>query len=91
MKIVFLALAAFLASGGALGQEILRARGCVNCHDAEKRKVGPSLREIGAKYKGDKSKAPEIVAKMKEGKGHPKVAGSDAVLRAAVEAAVSTR
>ena len=67
MKILSLALAACLASGGALGQEILRARGCVNCHDAEKRKVGPSLRDIGAKYKGDKSRAPEIVAKMNEG------------------------
>ena len=57
----------------------------------DKRKIGPSMREIGAKYNGDKSKAPEIVAKMKEGKGHPKVAGSDAELRAAVEAAVSVK
>ena len=55
------------------------------------RKVGPSFREIGARYKGDKSKAPEIVAKMKEGRGHPKVAGSDAELQAAVEAAVSAK
>lgn len=91
MKILCLALAAFLASGGALGQEILRASGCLDCHDAEKRKVGPSLREIGARYKGDKSKVRDIVARMKEGKGHPKVAGSDAELRAAVEAAVSAK
>lgn len=77
---------ALCTSGGALAQT-----SCVNCHDAERRKVGPSMREIGAKYKGDKSKAGEIVARMKEGKGHPKLAGSDAELRAAVEAALSAK
>jgi cytochrome c551/c552 len=79
MKVVCLALAA------------LRARGCVSCHDLDKRKIGPSLREIGAKYKGNSSSAGDIVSRMKEGRGHPKVAGSDAELKAAVEAAVSTK
>jgi cytochrome c len=91
MKLACLALAAAFATGPALGQEVLRARGCINCHDADKRKVGPSFRDIGAKYKGDKSKVSDIVARMKEGKGHPKVAGSDAELQAAVEAAVSAK
>jgi cytochrome c551/c552 len=91
MKVLCFSLAAVFASGTALGQDVFRTLGCVNCHDMDKRKVGPSMREIGAKYKGDKSKAAEIVARMKEGKGHPKVAGSDAELRAAVEAAVSAK
>ena len=91
MKAVFFALCIFCTGNAAFGQDALRTRGCTNCHDAEKRKVGPSLREIGAKYRGDKSKAPEIVARMKEGRGHPKVAGPDAELKAAVEAALSTR
>jgi len=90
MKALCFVLAIF-ASSAATGQEILRARGCTNCHDADKRKVGPSLRDIGARYKGDKSKVSDIVARMKEGKGHPKVAGSDAELQAAVEAAVSAK
>lgn len=91
MKALCLVLAAALASGAALGQETLRASGCLNCHDMDKRGVGPSLREIGAKYKGDKSRAADIVARMKQGKGHPKVAGSDAELKAAVEAALSAK
>jgi len=85
LKAACLMLALF-ANGAAFGQTA-----CVNCHDAEKRKIGPPFREIGAKYKGDKSKAGEIVARMKEGKGHPKLAGSDAELKAAVEAALSTK
>lgn len=80
------------ASGLAVAQgDPLRAKNCVLCHDAEKQKVGPSLKDIRAKYKGDKSRAGDIAARMKDGKGHPKVAGSDAELRAAVEAALSAR
>jgi cytochrome c len=75
----------------AQGTELLRSKGCLNCHDAERTRVGPSLRDIRARYKGDPSKSAEIVARMKEGKGHPKVAASDAELKAAVEAAISAK
>ena len=84
MKLISLATVLTLASGGAAAQ----SGSCTGCHDAEKRKVGPSYRDISARYKGDKSKAGEIVARMKEGKGHPKVQGSDAELRSAVEQAL---
>jgi cytochrome c len=81
-----------LPAGAVLAQsDALRARGCLTCHEMDRQKVGPSLRDIAARHKGDKSKAGDIVARMKEGKGHPKVAGSDAELRSAVEAALSAR
>ena len=94
MKALLFAFAAAigLGSGPALAQgDALRARGCLTCHEMDRQKVGPSFRDIAARHKGDKSRAGEIVARMKEGKGHPKVAGSDAQLRAAVEAALSAR
>lgn len=94
MKKLTLSIAAILAvSGWVLSQEasaqsdVLKSKGCLNCHDAEKKKVGPALKDIVAK----KPKADEVVAKMKEGKGHPKVAGSDADLKAAVDAALATK
>ncbi len=94
MKKLTLSIAAVLAvSGWVLSHEanaqsdVLKSKGCLNCHDAEKKKVGPSLKDIAAK----KPKADEVVAKMKDGKGHPKVAGSDADLKAAVEAAEATK
>lgn len=81
-----------LFSGAALAQgDALRARGCMTCHEMDRQKVGPSFKDVAARHKGDKSRAGEIVARMKEGKGHPKVAGSDGELRAAVEAALSAR
>jgi cytochrome c len=86
MKTIALAVAvaAGLAAGVALAQSgpaVVKSK-CMGCHDVDKKKVGPSFKDIAAKKKGQEA---AIVAKMKEGKGHPKVAGSDAELKAAVD------
>ena len=89
---IALALAAGLASGAVLAQsgpEVLKAKGCLNCHDAEKKKVGPSFKDIAAKRK--KEDAGAIVAKIKDGKGHPKSAASEAELKAAVDTVLATK
>jgi len=84
--LVALAAAAALAGGAVQAQDALKK--CMGCHDMEKKKAGPSFKDAAAKNKGNKDAAGAIVAKMKDGKGHPKVAGSDAELKAAVEAAL---
>ena len=94
MKLLLIggALAAGLTVGVVQAQsDLLKTKGCLGCHDFDKKKVGPAFKDVAAKYKGDKSKAPEIVAKMKEGKGHPKLSASDADLKSAVEQALSTK
>ena len=91
-RALMLAVFAAFASGAAIAQpEVLRANGCLGCHDVAQSKIGPPLRDVAAKYKGDKSRAGEVVAKMKEGKGHPKIVRPDAELKAAVEAALSVK
>jgi cytochrome c len=85
MKIVLAIAAAAvgLVAGAALAQsgpEVLKAKGCLNCHEADKKKVGPALKDIAAK--GTDAKV--LVAKVKEGKAHPKVAATEAELNAAV-------
>lgn len=83
---------AMLAAAGAVhaqsGADVLKTKGCLNCHEADKKKVGPSFKDIAAKRKG---KQAELVAKIKEGKGHPKVAASDAELNAAVKQVLATK
>jgi cytochrome c len=82
-----LAVAGALAAGSAwaqLGAEVLKAKGCLNCHEMDKKKVGPAFKDVAAKYKGKTGAEGELVAKLKSGKGHPKVQGSDAELEAAV-------
>lgn len=49
----------------------------------DKKKRGPSYKDIGKSLKD--AKAEEVVAKLKEGKGHPKQAASDADLLALVK------
>jgi cytochrome c len=72
--VIFAAAAAF-AAGTVNAQSNaaeLKAKGCLGCHEADKKKVGPSLKDIAAKHKGDKGAVDKIVAKMTSGKGHPK-------------------
>jgi cytochrome c len=84
--LIALAAAGALVGGAVQAQDSLKK--CMGCHDMEKKKVGPSFKDAAAKNKGNKDAAGAIVAKMKEGKGHPKVAGSDDELKAAVETAL---
>ena len=88
--VVMVAAGAF-AAAAVQAQDVLKAKGCLNCHEADKKKVGPALKDIAAKHKGNKDAQAALVAKLKEGKGHPKVAGSDDDLNAAVKAALATK
>jgi cytochrome c len=67
------------------GADLLKSKGCVNCHAPDTKKVGPSVKDIAAKHKDTKN-TDDVVAKLKSGKGHPKVSGSDADIKAAVDA-----
>ena len=91
---VVLSVLAALASGLAIaqsGMDVLKAKGCLNCHDFEKKKIGPAYKDVAAKHKGDKNAESMLVSKLKEGKGHPKISASDAELKAAVDAVLSTK
>ena len=96
MKALRLSIAAVVAvSGWILSHEagaqadapVLKEKGCLNCHDVEKKKVGPSLKDIAAK----KGKPEELAAKLNSGKGHPKVKASEAEVKTAVEAVLATK
>lgn len=90
--LMVVAAAGTLIAGGVSAQsgaDVAKAKGCMGCHDIAKKKVGPAYKDVAAKYKGDAKAEGNLVAKIKEGKGHPKVAASDAELKAAVGYALS--
>ena len=90
MKAILVALAATgILMAGAVQAQDAALKKCMGCHDVDKKKVGPAFKDAAAKNKGNAGAADAIVAKMKDGKGHPKVAGSDEELKAAVTAALS--
>lgn len=90
VSLLVFAVAGALAGAAVQAQDVLKDKGCVKCHDVDKKKVGPSLKDIAAKHKGKADDA-SLVAKLKEGKGHPKIQASDDELKAAVKAVLETK
>ena len=97
MKLLRLSIAVVLATSGWVisnaaqadtGPDVIKAKGCLNCHDVEKKKVGPAFKDVAAKKAG---KADELVAKLKDGKGHMKINAPEADIKAAVEQVLSTK
>jgi cytochrome c551/c552 len=78
------AVAGALAAGVVLAQsgaDVVKSKGCLNCHAVDQKKVGPSFKDIAAK----KLDSNALVTQLKEGKGHPKIAASEAEIKAAVD------
>ncbi|MGE5336968.1 MAG: c-type cytochrome [Gemmatimonadota bacterium] len=88
MKSLLLAtgIALGLTLGGVAHAEdaakLANGAGCMKCHDASKKKMGPSFKSVAEKFKGNKDAEKTIVAKLKAGEGHPKGEASDADLAA---------
>jgi len=77
MKSILIAVAVTLSlamAGAANAQEALaKSAGCMNCHDVNTKKVGPSFKDIATKYKGNADAEAKIVGALTSGKGHPAV------------------
>jgi cytochrome c len=87
-RIVIAAIAsvAVMAAGAAsASDELAKKNGCLNCHAVDSKKVGPSYKDIAAKYKGKPEAADKIVGELKAGKGHPAVKASDDDIKALVK------
>lgn len=71
MKVAYIAVmaaASIVMTGQVQADEALaKAKGCMACHKVDGKLVGPSYKEVSAKYKGD-AKAPAMLAgKVKAG------------------------
>jgi len=81
MKRIAIAAAAaalvFAAGAANASPELAKKNGCTNCHEVDKKKVGPAFKDIAAKYKGKADAADKIAGELKAGKGHPAVKASD--------------
>ncbi|MBL0140657.1 MAG: cytochrome C' [Betaproteobacteria bacterium] len=88
MKRLLIALA---AAGGLIAASMpasaddatYKSKGCVKCHDMEKKKKGASVKDLTAKYKGDKAAIGKLAGTVK-GKDHPEVDASDDDLKKAI-------
>ena len=75
MKSVILGIAmigAFLvnqaqAADAKAAEALAQKSGCLACHGVAKKVLGPSYKEVAAKYKSDKGAEAKLVAKVKAG------------------------
>lgn len=59
---------AVLAAAPAFADEALaKKKNCLACHSVDKKVVGPSYKEVAAKYKGDASAAAKLATKVIKG------------------------
>ena len=69
MKQALLAVAAaVVVSTPALADQALaQAKNCMSCHAVDKKLVGPSYKEVAAKYAGQKDAADKLAVKIVKG------------------------
>ena len=72
MKSTILALAAVgvLAGTPAFasdGQALAQKYACMSCHQVDRKVVGPSFKDVAAKYRGDKNAEAHLIEKVKKG------------------------
>ena len=99
-QIVIVVAALFAAGAWAAGPEdAMNKAGCMACHQKDKKVVGPSFKEIAAKYKGQDATAKLMEKVRKGGSGtfgpvpmapNPPDKINDADLKSAVEFILKT-
>ena len=65
---VFSAAFALLVAGPALANaELAQKKNCMACHAVDKKLVGPSYKDVAAKYAGQKDAVDKLVVKVLKG------------------------
>lgn len=72
--IVLVVVVGLTAAGGAgaavdgrAAESLAKKNGCLTCHAADKRLVGPSFKEIAARYKEDRNAESKLLNVIKKG------------------------
>jgi cytochrome c len=47
--------------------QLARAKNCMACHAMDKKLIGPSYKDVAAKYAGDRSAVAKLARKVREG------------------------
>jgi cytochrome c len=60
-------LGLLLASTAQADEKLAQANGCMTCHQLDKKVLGPSYKEVAAKYKGNAGAEVMLAKKVKDG------------------------
>ena len=67
LGLVLLAPSAIAATTDAAAMQLASKYNCQTCHTVDKKLVGPSYKEVAAKYAGDKAALAKLEEKVKQG------------------------
>jgi cytochrome c len=67
MKRAVLVLGIFAAFPVAASEELAKKHACFACHTVDKKMVGPSYKDVAAKYRAEKEAPAKLAAKVKNG------------------------
>lgn len=56
-----------MAGQASANQALAQKSGCLACHSVDKKVLGPSFKDVAAKYKGDKTAEAKLIEKVKKG------------------------
>ncbi|HNU67151.1 MAG: c-type cytochrome [Methylotenera sp.] len=56
-----------MAGQASANQALAQKSGCLACHSVDKKVLGPSFKDVAAKYKGDKTSEAKLIEKVKKG------------------------
>ena len=90
--LVVLAAAGLFSAGltASADEALFKSKGCMKCHDLEKKKMGASVKDLSAKYKGDKAAIAKLAGTVK-GKDHPEVSATDDEIKKLISFAIGAR
>ena len=90
MLLILAAAGSLMMAGAAnaqAGADLAKSKNCMGCHDVATKKVGPAFKDVAAKKPDEAA----LIAKLKDGKGHMKIAASDAELKTLVQYVLSQK
>ncbi|TXH90751.1 MAG: c-type cytochrome [Rhodoferax sp.] len=61
------ALAVLASTSAMANEDLAKKKNCLACHSVDKKVVGPSYKEVAAKYKGDASAVAKLTTKVIKG------------------------
>lgn len=65
--LVLMALVSLTSLPAFASEELAKSKGCLNCHAPDQKRVGPSYKDVAAKYTGQADAADKLAAKIKSG------------------------
>lgn len=65
--VILAAIGVFAASHAAANEKLAQSNGCMTCHAIDRKGIGPSYKDIAAKYANDKNAEANLVKKVKSG------------------------